>query len=75
MAISRGFRTILPHGDERLQRNDQIFVLARPDEIPVVARAMGKLEAPIQRIMILGGTKVGAQVARQLGDEKIVRSS
>ena len=70
MAISRGFRTILPHGDERLQRNDQIFVLARPDEIPVVARAMGKLEAPIQRIMILGGTKVGAQVARQLGDEK-----
>ncbi|BBM68919.1 Trk system potassium transporter TrkA [Rhodothermus marinus] len=70
MAISRGFRTILPHGDERLQRNDQIFVLARPDEIPVIARAMGKLEAPIQRIMILGGTKVGAQVARQLGDEK-----
>ncbi|SHK37773.1 Trk system potassium transporter TrkA [Rhodothermus profundi] len=70
MAISRGFRTILPHGDERLQRNDQIFVLARPGEIPVIARAMGKLEAPIQRIMILGGTKVGAYVARQLGREK-----
>lgn len=70
MAISRGFRTILPHGEERLQRNDQIFVLARPGEIPVIARAMGKLEAPIQRIMILGGTKVGAYVARQLGREK-----
>lgn len=70
MAISRGFRTILPHGDERLQRNDQIFVLARPDEISVIARAMGKLEAPIQRIMILGGTKVGAHVAQQLSSEK-----
>ncbi|MDQ7039414.1 MAG: Trk system potassium transporter TrkA [Rhodothermus sp.] len=70
MAIGRGFRTILPHGNERLQRNDQIFVLARPDEIPVIARTLGKREAPIQRIMILGGTKVGAHVARQFGGEK-----
>lgn len=73
MAVARGMRTILPRGEERLAKNDQVFALARPNEIPHVARIMGKSEARIEHVMVLGGTQVGAKVAMQLGGSKGMR--
>ena len=70
MAISRGIRTILPKGDERFRKNDQIFVLARPKSIPPVLGMFGKTDRRIDDIMILGGTDIGAKVAFQLSQEK-----
>ena len=70
VGISRGIRTILPRGDARLQKNDQVFVLARPKHIPHVSRALGKSAARIQHVMILGGTRVGSLIASQLGERK-----
>lgn len=70
MAIARGIRTILPTGQERLRKNDQIFVLARPKTIPPVLELLGKSDQRLQNIMILGGTDIGAKVALQLSQEK-----
>jgi trk system potassium uptake protein TrkA len=70
MAIARGIRTILPSGQERLRKNDQIFVLARPKTIPPVLELLGKSDQRLQNIMILGGTDIGAKVALQLSSEK-----
>jgi trk system potassium uptake protein len=70
MGIARGIRTIIPRGTERLQRNDQVFVLAQPKHMPHVAKMLGKSESRIDRVMILGGTKIGARVAAQLSGEK-----
>lgn len=70
MGISRGIRTILPRGNERLQPNDQIFALARPKHMAHVARALGQREEKMQHIMLLGGTQVGAKVAQSLSHEK-----
>lgn len=70
MGIARGIRTILPGGDEKLQKNDQIFVLARPKYIGYVSGMMGKSDKRMHHIMILGGTQVGSKVALQLGAEK-----
>ena len=66
MAIGRGIRTILPRGQERIRRNDLVFVMARPKVIPHIARFMGKTDARIQNVMILGGSPVGAKIAQQL---------
>ena len=66
MAIGRGIRTILPRGNDRIRRNDLVFVMARPKVIPHVARFMGKTDARIEDVMIMGGTPVGAKVAQQL---------
>ena len=66
MAIGRGIRTILPRGNERIRRNDLVFVMARPKVIPHVARFMGKTDERIEDVMIMGGTPVGAKVAQQL---------
>ncbi|RMH66193.1 MAG: Trk system potassium transporter TrkA [Bacteroidetes bacterium] len=70
MAIARGIRTILPGGNERLQKNDQVFVLTWPKFIPHVARIMGKSDTRIQHVMVLGGTQVGAKIALQLSQSK-----
>jgi trk system potassium uptake protein TrkA len=73
MAIARGIRTILPGGSERLRKNDQIFILARPKTIPPVLELLGKSDQRLQNIMILGGTDIGAKVALQLSQEKTKR--
>ncbi len=70
MAIARGIRTILPGGNERFQKNDQVFVLTWPKFIPHVARIMGKSDTRIQHVMVLGGTQVGAKIALQLSQSK-----
>lgn len=70
MAIVRGIRTILPAGTERFRKGDQVFVLARPHEIPPVTRLLGKSDRRISNVMILGGTDVGAKVALSLSSEK-----
>ncbi|MEZ4699704.1 MAG: Trk system potassium transporter TrkA [Rhodothermales bacterium] len=70
MGIARGIRTLIPRGNERLQKNDQIFALAQPKHMPHVARLLGKSESRIDKTMILGGTKIGARVAAQLSGEK-----
>lgn len=73
MAIARGIRTILPGGKERLRKNDQVFILARPKTIPPVLALLGKSDRRLQNIMILGGTDIGAKVALQLSQEKTKR--
>lgn len=66
MAIARGVHTILPQGSEHLQADDQIFVLGGPDAVEQIGQDLGRPSRPITNVMILGGTPVGGQVARQL---------
>ena len=67
MAIRRGGRTILPRGDEKLRRDDQVFILAFTENIPRVSQILlGKQDRGIDHVMILGGGHVGARLARTL---------
>lgn len=70
MAIGRGIRTILPRGHTILRKNDQVFVLARPKVMPHVIRIMGKSNARIEDVMVLGGTSLGDRIAAQLSERK-----
>ena len=70
MGIARGNRTILPRGDETLQPNDQLFVLARPDELAHVTQILGKSQTSMREVMILGGTSLGAKIALQVSSEE-----
>lgn len=70
MAITRGIRTILPRGDEEFGRSDQLFLIARPKSIPPILAVMGKSEQKIHDVMVLGGTDIGAMVARELSEDK-----
>lgn len=66
VAISRNGMTIIPSGKVRIQKLDQIFILAKTSTIPSVVRTTGKPDVEINRIMIAGGTPIGAMIARIL---------
>jgi len=64
--LVRKGQTYIPGGDETLQADDQLFVLTRPKYVTPVTRLMGKGQVTMSNVMILGGTRVGATVARKL---------
>jgi trk system potassium uptake protein TrkA len=68
--IARGARTIIPRGDERIQKNDQVFVLVEAGQVPQVIHALGKSGARLDHVMILGGTKVAGRIAARLCERR-----
>ncbi len=64
--IVRGARTLIPGGRERIQKNDQVFVLVESGQVPQVAHLLGKSGARLDHVMILGGSNVAARIAAQL---------
>ena len=69
-AIARKGLTIIPSGTLRIQPRDQLFILAKTDDIPAIIETTGKPEKEISRIMIAGGTAIGAMIARILCQEE-----
>jgi trk system potassium uptake protein TrkA len=69
VAINRGSMTIIPYGSHRLQANDQIFIIARTQDVTRIIQSTGRLDRPIHNIMIAGGSGVGAMVAKMLATE------
>jgi trk system potassium uptake protein TrkA len=70
VAIYRGGFTLIPFGNDRLQANDHIFVLARTEDIGAVLGITGHENRKIRNIMITGGTTVGAMIARMLSQDE-----
>lgn len=66
VAISRKGLTIIPSGSVRIQAYDQLFLMAKTETIPEVINTTGKPDVEINRIMIAGGTPIGAMIARIL---------
>lgn len=69
-AIARKGLTIIPSGTVRIQALDQVFILAETEDIPTIIKTTGKPDVEINRIMIAGGTPIGAMIARILCNEE-----
>ena len=69
VAISRKGLTIIPSGSVNIQALDQIFILAKTETIPSIVKTTGKPDVEIERVMIAGGTPIGAMIARILCQE------
>ncbi len=69
VAISRKGLTIIPKGSVRMQALDHVFILAKTPTIPQVVKTTGKPDIEIERVMIAGGTPIGAMIARILSQE------
>ncbi len=69
VAISRGNKTIIPHGDDTIQAGDRIYVFAPQQELPAInylLQAEQKIEKSNRRAFILGGSSIGQQVAQNI---------
>jgi len=69
VAINRGNTTIIPRGDDTIQAGDRIYIFAPQQELPAINYLLqaDQLEKkPTHRAFILGGSRIGLQVARNL---------
>lgn len=66
IAILRENKTIMPHGQNKFMLNDHAYFIAEPSGIDRVMALAGKERIEIKNIMILGGSKVGINTAKQL---------
>lgn len=66
IAILRDNNTVIPHGENKFKLNDHAYFITEPTGIDRVMSLAGKERIEIKDIMILGGSKVGINTARQL---------
>ncbi|MAE83800.1 MAG: Trk system potassium transporter TrkA [Flammeovirgaceae bacterium] len=66
VAILRESQTIIPHGENQFQLNDHAYFITEPTGIERVMSLAGKERIEIKNVMILGGSKVGINTAKQL---------
>lgn len=66
MAILRGHRTLIPHGDTMLRRGDHIYFTTRRENIDLLVELVGKKKIKVRNVMILGGTDLGQATATRL---------
>ncbi|MDW7759468.1 MAG: Trk system potassium transporter TrkA [Acidobacteriota bacterium] len=69
VAILRNNKTIIPGGSDLYLPRDQVFIIAAAEDIPEVIELMGKSDEKLNKIMILGGGRVGRKTARLLEQE------
>ena len=65
-AIYRRDRGIVPKGITVVEPGDEVFFLARKQDIPVVMRELRRMERPVRRVMIAGGGNIGRRLAARL---------
>ena len=66
VAILRNNETLIPHGETRFEYNDHAYFIAEPSGVERVMDLSGKKRHEIKNVMILGGSRVGINTARQL---------
>lgn len=70
VAIARNGSTLIPTGDDAFKEGDQIFFVAKTGSVPRLLELCGKTDERIEKIMILGGGKVGRLVAKELEQKR-----
>ena len=66
IAISRGGKTIMPKFDTKLMYHDLVFIIATREGMQFLMKFLGKNTVEIDKVMILGGSKITELVAAQL---------
>jgi len=71
VGIARGEQLIVPTADTMLASDDHVYVVSRRDVIPDILVLMGRTAATTRRVLVIGGGRVGLQVARALLAEDV----
>lgn len=71
VAIERGGESIIPGGATRLRPGDEIYLIAEAQHLDTAYRLLGLERRRIQRVMLLGGGRVGLELARMLEREDV----
>ncbi len=70
VVVSREAEAIVPTGNDVLQANDSIYIMALKESLSELFPILGKKAEEIKNVMILGGGKIGRAVASNLEKDK-----
>jgi len=73
VAISRCGQTIIPRPEERFMEGDTVYVISRQDAVREVMEFSGRRSIEIKNMMILGGSRIGIQIANALQDDMNIK--
>ena len=66
VAISRDGKTIIPHGSDSFMTGDMVYIISRQDSVTEVMELSGRGNVNVKNMMILGGSRIGIQIAQAL---------
>ncbi len=66
VAISRNNDTLIPHGNDRLRANDTAYIVSDHRGMRLLSEVTGKNTKQLRKVMILGGSRIGRFVAKEL---------
>ncbi|MFI3331194.1 MAG: Trk system potassium transporter TrkA [Rikenellaceae bacterium] len=73
VAISREGETIIPRGGDKFMDGDTIYVMSNKESVSNVMDFSGKSNFQIKNLMILGGSRIGVRVAKELENEANIK--
>ncbi len=73
VAIKRNGDTIIPKGEDKIQVNDIIYVIANKPGITELMRDTGKEKGVANSIMIIGGSRIGKNIVEGLGNHHNIK--
>ncbi len=74
-AIKRNREIIIPRGDDRVLENDIVYIATTREHIDEVREVCGKVQYPVDNVLIVGGNDIAEQLIKKLGktvDVKII---
>lgn len=69
IAVVRNGRCFVPDADDELQLGDDVYVIARTEQVELVMAAFGHREKLARNVVIVGGGNVGLHLSRMLREE------
>ena len=69
VAIMRDGETIIPKSTDTYMVGDMVYAISRHDSVAEVMALSGKSSVHINNMMILGGSRIGVQIAQALQDD------
>lgn len=73
IAVLRNTKTIVPWSDFQFQDRDIVYFVLRTEHVQHLIAMLGKSTEYSRRVMIVGGSKIGRSLAKNLQDEMNVR--
>jgi len=68
-AIMRDEELIIPRGNDQLLAGDLVYFITASEQLEETLAVFGKQEAPLKRVLIIGGGRIGYRLAALLEDE------
>jgi trk system potassium uptake protein TrkA len=71
IAVIRGEKLIIPRGDDTLLGGDLVYFICEEEKLLDTLTVFDKHAEPVERVLIIGGGKIGTRLARLLDKKSI----